>query len=76
MLGKIAGAAFKAILESLIGMWNRMSDKAEDVEKGADKVKLAQQADEIERAKKATDVKDEVREMSDDDLDAGMGAPK
>ena len=75
MLGKIAGILFEKIIGGFLKAWESNKRDATNIEKGADKVVKAQLEDEVEKAKRANEIEDEVREKSDEELDDLLRKP-
>lgn len=76
MWAKLAGLFMKYIIGGIIQYWESQKRDATNIEKGADKVIKAQLEDEVEKAKRAQEISDEVRRTTDDDLDIGLRKPK
>lgn len=72
MWARLAGLFIKHVIGGIIKAWESQKRDATNIEKGADKVIKGQLEDELEKAKKAQEVTDDVRKSSDDDLDDGM----
>jgi len=67
-LASLAGKLFDSLVGGVIKAWESSKRDATNIEKGADKVIKEQLKDEVERAKEAGDIEDDVRRQSDDDL--------
>ena len=75
MLSSVLKSAFSAIGETLLKAWQAMTQRKEDVAKGAEAVKKGQLEHENEILKDAIDIHKDVHAASDDDLDDGMRRP-
>jgi len=64
----LAGKLFDSLIGGAIRAWESNKRDATNIEKGADKVTKEQLKDEVERAKKADDIEDDVHHQSDDEL--------
>lgn len=75
MLSKVLTSAFSAIGETLLKAWQAMTQRKEDVAKGAEAVKKEQLEHENEILKDAIDIVKDVHAASDDDIDDGLRRP-
>lgn len=76
----ILSGIVKAIVDSVLGVflnaWESNKRDATNIDKGSDKVIKEQLKDETERAKSANEIRQEVREMSDEELDNEIMGPR
>lgn len=75
MWAKLVSVFLESIIGGIIKMWESAKRDAANIEKGANEVIKEQQKDEINKAVRAKEVSDEVRRLSDDDIDNSLRGP-